>query len=102
MREEQEREVSQEKEEQRQIERPPSAVPLGHTLHDDVRTLVSTGLIPRNVTGITLASECLSQTTLKSFVERLETAAFSPHFGYQGLCKNNPNDCRLYVKHQRY
>ncbi len=76
MREEQEREVSQEKEEQRQIERPPPAVPSRHTLHEDVRTLVSTGSIPSNVTGITSACECLSQTTLKSFVERLGTTAF--------------------------
>ena len=78
MREEQEREVSQEKEEERQIERPPSAVPLRHTLHADVRTLVSTGSMPRNAKGILPACHGLLKTTLASFVERLETAAF-PH-----------------------
>jgi len=78
MREEQEREVSQEKEEQRQIERPPPAIPSRHTLHEDVKTLVSTGSIQSDVTGIISACECLSQTTLKSFVERLGMAAF-PH-----------------------
>ena len=76
MREEQEREVSQEKEEERQIERPPPAVSSRHTLHKDVQTLVSTGSTPGNATGIIPACECLSRTTLKSFVERLETAAF--------------------------
>ena len=76
MREEQEREVSQEKEEQRQIERPPPAVASRHTLHEDVRTLVSEGSIPSNATGIISACECLSQTTLKSFVGRLGTTAF--------------------------
>jgi len=78
MREEQEREVSQEKEEQRQIERPPPAVPLMHTLHEDVRTLVSTGSIPINVKGILPACRCLLKTTLRPFAERLEKTAF-PH-----------------------
>ena len=77
MREEQEREVSQEKEEERQIERPPSAVPSTHTLHEDVQTFVSTGSIPRYIKGIISASRCLSQTTLKHFVNRLGAAAFS-------------------------
>ena len=78
MREEQEREVSQEKEEQRQIERPPPAVPSRHALHEDVQTLVSTGSIPSSVKGIISVYECLAQTTLKSFVERLGTTTF-PH-----------------------
>jgi hypothetical protein len=75
MREEQEREVSQEKEEERQIERPPPAVPSRHALHEDVRTLVLTGSIPTNVRGILSVCNCLLKTTLGSSVE---TAAF-PH-----------------------
>ena len=78
MREEQEREVSQEKEEQRQIERPPPAVPSRHTLHEDVRTLVSTGSIPRNVKGIHSACHSLVKTTLEPLVGGLKTTAF-PH-----------------------
>jgi hypothetical protein len=77
MREEQEREVSQEKEEQRQIERPPSALPSSHTLHEDVQTLVSTGSVPINVKGITSACQCLSQTTLGSFVKLFDPAVLS-------------------------
>jgi len=41
--EEHEREVAQEKEGERQIERPPAAVPQTHVVHRDVRLLVSTG-----------------------------------------------------------
>jgi len=77
MQEEQEREVSQEKEEQRQIERPPPAVPLRHSLHKDVQTLVSTGSVPNDATGITSACQCLSKTTLKALVEPLGKTAFS-------------------------
>ena len=76
LREEQEREVSQEKEEERQIERPPPAVPSRHTLHEDVRTLISTGSIPKKVKGILSAWQCLSKTTLRSFVDCLGTTAF--------------------------
>ena len=78
MREEQEREVSQEKEEERQIERPPPAKPSRHTLHEDVQTLVSTGSTPRNVKAILSACHCLLETTLGPFVEPLKTTAF-PH-----------------------
>jgi len=78
MREEQEREVSQEKEEQRQINRLPPAVALRHTLRKDVRTLVSTGSIPIYVKGILSARRCLLETTLKPYAERLKKVAF-PH-----------------------
>jgi len=77
MQEEQEREVLQEKEEQRQIERPPPAVLSKHSLHKDVQTLVSTGSVPNYATGITSACQCLSRTTLKALVERLGKTAFS-------------------------
>ena len=65
MQEEREREVSQETEEERQNEKPPRAEPSTHSLHEDVRTLVLTGLIPRDVEGIISVPQCLSQTTLE-------------------------------------
>jgi len=77
MQEEQEREVSQEKEEQRQIERPPPAVPSRHSLHKDVQTLVSTGSVPNDATGITSAWSCLSRTTSKALKGRLGGTVFS-------------------------
>ena len=76
MQEEQEREVAQEKEEERQIERPPAAVPRAHSLHPDVKTLVSTGMTPQRSLAIVPAIYCLSQTTLTNFVKRSGRDAF--------------------------
>ncbi|THH04618.1 hypothetical protein EW146_g10133, partial [Bondarzewia mesenterica] len=45
--EEQEREVSHEIERERQVERPPKAIPASHNLHVDVRNFVRTGDVPR-------------------------------------------------------
>ena len=64
MQEEHEREVAQEKEEERQIERPPAAVPQPHVVHRDVKLLVSTGIIPHKSPAIIPALHCLYQTTL--------------------------------------
>lgn len=46
MNEEQEREVSHEVERERQIERPPKALPASHVAHADVQTFIRTGEIP--------------------------------------------------------
>ena len=79
MQEEHEREVAQEKEKERQIERPPAAVPQTHVVHRDVRLLVSTGIIPPKSPAIIPALYCLSQTTLGNLVrtEISGQAAFS-------------------------
>ena len=76
--EEQEREVAQEKEEERQIERPPPAMPLKHQLSNDVKDFVSTGVIPTHSKYIVPAFRSLSQTTLESFAEQSGADAF-PH-----------------------
>src|SRR5258706_3862251 len=76
MQEEQEREVAQEKEEERQIKRPPAAVPSPHSLHADVKSLVSTGVTPHRSLAIVPAVYCLSQTTLTDFVKRSGRDAF--------------------------
>jgi hypothetical protein len=76
MQEEQEREVAQEKEEERQIERPPAAVPRAHSLHADVQSLVSTGVTPHESLAILPAVSCLSQTTLSHFVRMSARRAF--------------------------
>jgi hypothetical protein len=79
MQEEHEREVAQEKEEERQIERPPAAVPETHVVHRDVRSLVSTGMIPHKSPAIIPAFHCLLQTTLGIFAKKELTSqgAFS-------------------------
>jgi hypothetical protein len=52
MAEEQEREVNHEVERERQVERPPKVEPATHTIHDDIRTFVCTGKLPRFSTHI--------------------------------------------------
>ena len=74
--EEQEREVAQEKEVERQIERPPAAVPNPHSLHADVQSLVSTGATPHRSLAIVPAVDCLRQTTLTNFVKTSGRGAF--------------------------
>ena len=77
MQEEHEREVAQEKEEERQIERPPAAVPQTHVVHCDVRSLVRTGMIPHKSPAIIPAFQCLLQTTLGNKKNLSGQAAFS-------------------------
>lgn len=83
MQEEQEREVAQEKEEERQIERPPPAIPRTHSLHKDVKSLVSTGTTPRKSLAIVPAVQCLLQTTLSTFVKMSGRDAL-PHIWVTG------------------
>ena len=78
MQEEQEREVAQEKEEERQIERPPPATPLRHRLSNDIKRFISTGVIPTRSKYIIPALRSLSRTTLESFAEQSGANAF-PH-----------------------
>ncbi|KAH9046987.1 hypothetical protein EDB83DRAFT_2227401 [Lactarius deliciosus] len=52
MAEEQEREVNHEIERERQIERPPKVEPATHNTCDDIRTFVSTGVLPQRLTHI--------------------------------------------------
>ena len=77
MQEEQEREVAQEKEEEHQSKRPPAAVPRAHSLHRDVKLLVSSGVTPRKSLAILPAVYCLSQTTLGHFFKTSGRSAFS-------------------------
>jgi hypothetical protein len=78
MMEELEREVAQEKQKERQVERPPVVVPRTHRLHDDVKSLVLTGVTPQKSAAIVPAVSCLSQTTLSNFVKTSGRGAF-PH-----------------------
>jgi hypothetical protein len=48
MEEEEEREVFHEVEVERQVERPPKATPAAHKLREDVRSLIQTGVRPKN------------------------------------------------------
>ncbi|KAG8742151.1 hypothetical protein FRC10_001959 [Ceratobasidium sp. 414] len=52
MGEEQEREVSYEVEQERQVERPLKSYPATHKIHEDIRHFVRTGIIPRQFRGL--------------------------------------------------
>ena len=63
--EEQERELSHEKEEERQVQRAAGASPLNHSLDPALRILVKTGRYPASLRYISL-SDCLHQTSQAS------------------------------------
>lgn len=63
MQEEQEREVAQETEQERSIERPPRAVPAEHFLHDEVLLFVTRGKHPISRNAVIPAFESLDGTS---------------------------------------
>lgn len=63
LQEEQERELSPEIEEERQLERPPPAMPATHLVHPDVTEFVSTGRIIRNSRAFMPAFTALMDTS---------------------------------------
>ncbi|KAF4474465.1 hypothetical protein CGGC5_v017139 [Colletotrichum fructicola Nara gc5] len=62
-REEQERELSPEIEQEREIQRPPSEEPAEHVLHPDIRRFVTHGVLPKDSKSFTSAFQALSNTT---------------------------------------
>jgi hypothetical protein len=69
MQEEQERELSPEIEQERQIERPPKAKPLEHEMHKDVAAFVASGVIPKNSPAFLPAFQTLKRTSAAAFFE---------------------------------
>lgn len=63
LQEEQERELSPEKEREQQVERPPKSNPYVHTVHKDVRHLVKHGVLRRQSAAFQPAFETLRSTT---------------------------------------
>ncbi|KAK1584813.1 LOW QUALITY PROTEIN: uncharacterized protein LY79DRAFT_591979 [Colletotrichum navitas] len=68
-REEQERELSPEVEQERQIEKPPAATPATHTIHPDVRTFISQGFYPSQSKAFLAAFRALSDTSAAKFYD---------------------------------
>ncbi|KAF6806494.1 hypothetical protein CMUS01_14347, partial [Colletotrichum musicola] len=62
-REEQERELSPEIEQEREIQRPPPATPAKHSLHPDLRRFVTHGTVPEDSKACMPAFNALSDTT---------------------------------------
>lgn len=69
LQEEQERELSPEAEEERQIERPPPADPLRHRLHINVRQLIRRGFVNLKDGGFKSAFATLDTTSAAKFVQ---------------------------------
>ncbi|KAK1708176.1 hypothetical protein CaCOL14_011199 [Colletotrichum acutatum] len=62
-REEQERELSPEVEQEREVQRPPAAKPARHVIHPDVRAFVSHGVIRRESEGFMPAFKSFAETS---------------------------------------
>lgn len=76
LREEQERELSPENEQERQVERPLALTPCNHSLHRDVKRFVHQGILDRDSDAFQPAFELFSNT---SAMECLEVEAWSVH-----------------------
>ena len=63
LREEQERELSPENEQERQVERPVATSPYNHSVHRDVKRFVQQGILERNSHGFQPAFELFSSTS---------------------------------------
>jgi hypothetical protein len=69
LREEQERELAPEIEQERQIERPPPAKPNQHCLHADLLTFVSTGILKEHSSAFRPAFEALRNTSAARYLD---------------------------------
>ena len=76
LREEQERELSPENEQERQVERPSALTPYNHRVHRDVRSFVRHGILDRDSDAFQPAFELFGNT---SAMECLETEAWLGH-----------------------
>ncbi|KAH8798597.1 hypothetical protein F5884DRAFT_687263 [Xylogone sp. PMI_703] len=69
--EEQERELSPENEREQQVELPPPAVPLIHSVHEDLRQLIAHGILKRNSDAFLPAFEVFRDTTAHDYYKTL-------------------------------
>ncbi|KAK7740939.1 hypothetical protein SLS53_005002 [Cytospora paraplurivora] len=69
LQEEQERELSPEIEQERQLERPPPAIAAVHSIHEDLREFVSSGIILRNSAAFVPAFEMLRRTSANNYLD---------------------------------
>lgn len=68
LREEQERELAPEIEQQRQVQRPPPAAPLAHKVHSDILQFVSTGVLPERSLAYMPALASLADTSAAAYL----------------------------------
>lgn len=69
LQEEQERELSPEIEQERQVQKPPEAEPKRHTIHPDLCSFISTGILKRHFNVFKPAFKSLQKTSAASFLD---------------------------------
>ncbi|WQF85210.1 hypothetical protein CDEST_10224 [Colletotrichum destructivum] len=74
-REEQERELSPEVEQEREVQKPPHATPAEHAIHPDVRTFISRGIVVKGSPAFLFAFQALSDTSAAQYYD---VARFRP------------------------
>nr|XP_036582444.1 uncharacterized protein CTRU02_07488 [Colletotrichum truncatum]KAF6791148.1 hypothetical protein CTRU02_07488 [Colletotrichum truncatum] len=74
-REEQERELSPEIEQEREVQKPPDATPATHSIHPDIQAFISSGLIKRDSEGCMPAFQALAETSAS---RHFDTKKFPP------------------------
>ena len=70
LREEQERELSPENEQERQVERPPALKPYSHSVHKDVKHFIHNGVLDRHSDAFQPAFELFKRTSAVEFFEK--------------------------------
>lgn len=79
LQEEQERELSPEIEQERQIQKPAQAKPLPHSLHPDILQFVATGVLPAHSRACQPAFATLSGTSAGRFIDVTQLSNDSEH-----------------------
>ncbi|TIC93966.1 hypothetical protein CH35J_009644 [Colletotrichum higginsianum] len=74
-REEQERELSPEVEQEREVQKPPHATPAEHAIHPDVRAFISKGTVVKDSPAFLFAFQALSDTSAAQYYD---VAKFPP------------------------
>jgi hypothetical protein len=82
LQEEQERQLAPEVEQERQVQRPPSATPEDHSVHPDLRHFVTTGILKDGSNAFMPAFQGLRNT---SAAKHLNVSEFAKHLDVSGL-----------------
>ncbi|KAL7275320.1 hypothetical protein RUND412_001745 [Rhizina undulata] len=95
--EEQEREVAHEVEREQKNERPPPTKALQHSVHEDVRRFIRTGILPNNKIAFTPAFDIFSETSAREYYESKAWSKASRHLlvtvDFKRTIEKKSDDC---------
>jgi hypothetical protein len=77
LQEEQERQLAPEVEQERQVQRPPSAMPEDHSVHPDLRSFATTGILEEGSNAFMPAFQALDNTSAAKYLNVSEFAKYS-------------------------